>query len=151
MINSSKGNLISIMSSKFTISIVVISFICSEALQQDRQLISITGPLMTVSIINENDYHLGVHCKSANKDFGFRLLKKGEIYEWKFHNNLTKTTLYFCGFHDGQIDKGIFDIYIALRDEERCKICTWKAVKDGIYGYSDKHPEPALLFYKWLK
>jgi len=60
MINSSKGNLISTMCSKFTISIVVISFICSEALEHDRELISITGPLMTVSIKNENDYYFGV-------------------------------------------------------------------------------------------
>ena len=48
------------MCSKFTISIVVISFICSEALEHDRELISITGPLMTVSIKNENDYYFGV-------------------------------------------------------------------------------------------
>ncbi|XP_006295524.2 S-protein homolog 24 [Capsella rubella] len=106
---------------------------------------------MTVSIQNENDYSLGVHCKSGDKDIGYRLLKKGELYEWRFRLNLKKTTLYFCGFHNGQIEKGVFDIYDATRDEERCQICTWKAVEDGVYGYSNMSPPPALLFYKWLK
>ncbi|EOA29234.1 hypothetical protein CARUB_v10025506mg [Capsella rubella] len=139
------------MCSKFTIFIVVISFISSEALKQDRELFSATGPRVTVSIQNENDYYLGVHCKAKDKDIGYRLLKKGEIYEWKFYNNFAKTTLYFCGFYDGGIQKGVFDIYTTLRDEARCTICTWKAVKNGIYGYSNISPPPAVLVYKWLK
>ncbi|ESQ40495.1 hypothetical protein EUTSA_v10015570mg [Eutrema salsugineum] len=150
MINSSKKNSISIFWAMFTIFIVVVSLISSEALQQNRELFSVTGPLMRVTIINKNNYILGVHCKSGDKDIGFRDLKKDDSYAWKFHVIFFNTTLYFCGFNQREVNKGVFDIYEAIRDFTRCKKCTWNAEIDGIYGYSE-NPQPASLYYKWLK
>ncbi|CAN6846946.1 unnamed protein product [Brassica oleracea] len=144
MTNSSKKNLKSIF--WFTITIMVIlSLICSEGYK-----IPITGPLMKVEIKNNNTYILDVHCKSADDDIGSRALKNGESYRWQFYVNFFNSTLYFCEFHQGKVTKGVFDIYDALRDFKRCTRCTWMAETDGLYGFSEKKPPPAAVFYKWL-
>ncbi|KAG5408106.1 hypothetical protein IGI04_004425 [Brassica rapa subsp. trilocularis] len=101
---------------------VIITLICSEGYK-----IPITGPLMKVEIKNNNTYILDVHCKSADDDIGSRALKNGKV------------------------TKGVFDIYDALRDFKRCTRCTWMAETDGLYGFSEKKPPPAAVFYKWLK
>lgn len=150
MVNSSNKMFKFIVCSMLIVSIVVISLTCAEASQQDRKLIEILRR-MEVKILNDNDYSIGVHCKSADKDIGFQTLKKGELYAWKFTINFWNTTLFFCGFTDIQGKSGVFEIYEALRDYDRCKkICNWKAEKKGLYGYSDTL-QIASLFYKWLK
>ncbi|KAL9281414.1 putative plant self-incompatibility S1 [Arabidopsis thaliana] len=160
MINSSRVNLNSYFCSIFIVSIVVISLICSEALQIQqakeplrdltRVPLSIRGPLTMITIQNDNDYLLGIHCKSKDDDLGFHILKQGELYGWKFHVNLGDSTLFFCGFSQGQDKKGVFEIYNSKRDFYRCKNCTWEAKKDGLYGYSNL-PQTVIWFFKWLK
>lgn len=126
---------------------VISSLICSECFK-----IPITGPLMKVEIKNNNTYTLDVHCKSADDDIGSRALKKGESYRWQFYVNFLNSTLYYCDFHQGNVEKGVFDIYDALRDFKRCTKCSWMAEIDGLYGSSEKKkPPPAVVFYKWLK
>ncbi|KAL9281415.1 putative plant self-incompatibility S1 [Arabidopsis thaliana] len=150
MINSSRINLNSYFCSIFIVSIVVISLICSEALQIQEAKEPIRGHLTRVTIQNDNDYLLGIHCKSRDDDLGFHILAKGELFGWKFHVNFRYSTLYFCGFSQGQMKKGVFEIYRANRDFYRCANCTWKAEKDGIHGYSED-PVKGYLFYNWLK
>ncbi|CAA0400953.1 unnamed protein product [Arabidopsis thaliana] len=149
MINSSKINLYSYVCSIFIMSIVVISLICSEALQIQQAKEPFRGHLTRVTIQNYNDYLLGIHCKSRDDDLGFHILAKGELFGWKFHVNFRYSTLYFCGFSQGQINKGVFIIYVASRDFYRCANCTWKAEKDGLHGYGDI-PTRGYLFYNWL-
>lgn len=146
MNNSSKRNFKPIVRSMLTIFIVVLSLMCSEALQQNGLTLHVKA-----TIQNNNDYLLGVHCKSGDKDIGYKILKKGEIYDWEFGVfQFSRTALFFCGFGQGKIKKGVFDIYIAPRDYDRCKHnCTWIAENDGIYGYSE--PPQATLYFKWLK
>ncbi|CAL9223094.1 unnamed protein product, partial [Arabidopsis halleri] len=145
MINSSKKNLISTFSSIFTIRIVMIYVTCYETFQQDGEPFSIR-PLTTITVRNNNDYLLGIHCKSEDDDLGFHILKKGELYGWKFHVNLRNSTLFFCGFSQGQDNKGVFDIYRAKRDFYRCRNCTWDAKKDGLYGYSNLPQTTCMVF-----
>ncbi|CAL9229312.1 unnamed protein product [Arabidopsis halleri] len=150
MINSSTINFLTIFYSMFIIiSTVLISLIGSETLQHDGKVIPMKGPLTMVVIHNNNDYLLGVHCKSRDDDHGFHILKKGGLYGWMFYVNFMNSTLYFCGFSQGQVKKGVFDIYKAVRDSSRCRNCTWEAKKDGIYGYGEI-PHKTPLFYKWL-
>ncbi|KAF8049281.1 hypothetical protein N665_2250s0005 [Sinapis alba] len=144
--NSPKRNFIYILCSIVTISITVASFNSSEPLQPDGFFVSYA----TLSIYNCNNFSMGIHCKSGDKDKGFRVVNKGGLYEFRIRIGLQKTTLFFCGFTHGNVKKGIFDIYDASRDSDRCDKCTWKAVGNGIYGYTDK-PHQAVLFYKWLK
>ncbi|ESQ40496.1 hypothetical protein EUTSA_v10015541mg [Eutrema salsugineum] len=119
MMNSSKRTLLSIVCSIFTFSIMVVPLIRSEALQQDEKPFFFSRPHVNVTIQNNNDYILGVHCKSGDKDIGFRSLKKGERYEWHFRVNLMNTTLFFCGFSQENINKGVFNIYESIRDTDR--------------------------------
>ncbi|KAL1196895.1 putative S-protein4 [Cardamine amara subsp. amara] len=145
MVNSPKINLNSIFCSMFIISIVVISLICSEANEDPR------GPVVRVTIQNDNDYLLGVHCKSRDDDIGFHILAKGQLIRWKFRQYFHFSTLFFCGFSQGQIKKGVFEVYNAPRDIYRCtQNCTWMAKSDGLYGYADV-PKGATLIYKWFK
>ncbi|KAG7608270.1 Plant self-incompatibility S1 [Arabidopsis suecica] len=151
MINSSsKKNLISTFSSMFTICIVMIFVTCYETFQQDGEPFPIRGPLTRITVKNNNDYLLEIHCKSKDDDLGFHILKEGELYGWKFHVNFQNSTLYFCGFSQGQDNKGVFDIYRAERDFYRCRNCTWDAKKDSLYGYSNL-PQTVTWFFKWLK
>lgn len=89
----------------FTIFIVLVFMICCETLQQNGELVRFNGPLTRITIQNNIDYLLGVHCKSKDDDLGFHILKKGELYGWKFHVNFMKSTLYFCGFSQKQDKK----------------------------------------------
>ncbi|KAL9812221.1 hypothetical protein AtNW77_Chr5g0118221 [Arabidopsis thaliana] len=73
MINSTKQNLISTFSSMFTICIVMIYVTCYEKFQQDGEPFSIRGPLTTIKVQNNNDYLLGIHCKSKDDDLGFHI------------------------------------------------------------------------------
>ena len=116
MINSSRINLNSYFCSIFIVSIVVISLICSEALQIQqtkeplrghltRVPLSIRGPLTTITVQNDNDYLLGIHCKSKDDDLGFHILKQGELYGWKFHVNLGDSTLFSVDLAKDKIRK----------------------------------------------
>lgn len=105
MMNSSKKNITTIFSSMFTIFIVLIFMICYETLQQDGELVRFNGSLTRITIQNNNNYLLGVHCKSKDDDLGFHILKKGELYGWKFRVNFMNSTLFSCGFSHKQDKK----------------------------------------------
>ena len=128
----------------FTIFMMVAPLTNSEALQPDL----FDNPRTTIKIQNNNDYHLGVRCKSRDDDMGFKILKKGEIYIWSLHANFWGTTLYFCKFSHGKIDKGTFTIFQAGRATAQCYNCTWIAEADGLHGFM---PEPPILLFKWSK
>ena len=149
-VKSPKGNHISIFFSMFTEIIMVMLFICSQALQQNKEPTYLIRPFTRITIQNNNEYLLGVHCKSKDDDIGFRSLKKGEKYSYKFHINFPNSTLFFCRFSRGLINKGVFDLYVVDRDYNRCTKCLWKAEKDGLYG-NGEFPKLALVFFKWIK
>lgn len=93
--------------------------------------------------------NLTVHCKSKDHDLGTQVIADGGNYEWSFKVNFIKTTLYFCGcnWQDGG---GVFDMYRADRDFNRCMQCRWVAQKDGMHGFPQDSDVNDLL-YKWEK
>ncbi|CAL9223084.1 unnamed protein product [Arabidopsis halleri] len=146
MINSSKKNLISTFSSIFTICIVMIYVTCYETFQQDGEPFSIR-PLTTITVRNNNDYLLGIHCKSEDDDLGFHILKKGELYGWKFHVNLRNSTLFFsvdlakdkiikvCSTFAGP--KAIFiDVEIVLGMQKKMVYMVIATCLKQLYGFS---------------
>lgn len=144
MMNSSTKKLISIVYLVFTTFMMVVSLANSKPLQPDI----FDSPRTTIKIQNNNDYHLGVRCKSRDDKMGFKILKKGEMYIWSFRANFWGTTLYFCRFSHGEIDKGSFPIFQAGRDSANCSNCTWIAEADGLHGFM---LEPPVLYFKWSK
>ncbi|AED90957.1 unnamed protein product [Arabidopsis thaliana] len=76
MINSSIINLNSYVCSIFIMSIVVISLICSLALQIQQAKEPLRNHLTRVTIQNDNDYLLGIQCKPGDDDLGFHILTK---------------------------------------------------------------------------
>lgn len=125
--NSSTIKLLYSVCLVLTISITMISLTSFKALQPDIDF----GPLITVKIQNNNDYLLGVHCKSLDDDMGSKILKKWELYQWSFHVNIWLTTLFLCGFSQGELDRGIFPIWC---DERFRKL--WKVYMDRRDGWS---------------
>jgi len=80
MINSSIINLNSYVCSIFIMSIVVISLICSLALQIQQAKEPLRNHLTRVTIQNDNDYLLGIQCKPGDDDLGFHILTKGKLF-----------------------------------------------------------------------
>ncbi|CAF1880109.1 unnamed protein product [Brassica oleracea] len=74
----------------FTNIIMVLLFICSQALQQNKKPTYLIRPFTRITIQNNNEYLLGVHCKSKDDDIGFRSLQKGEIYIDRDYKRCTK-------------------------------------------------------------
>ncbi|CAL9223093.1 unnamed protein product [Arabidopsis halleri] len=145
MINSSKKNLISTFSSIFTICIVMIYVTCYETFQQDGEPFSIR-PLTTITVRNNNDYLLGIHCKSEDDDLGFHILKKGELYGWKFHVNLRNSTLFSVDLAKDKIikvcstftgPKEIFiDVEIVLGMQKKMVYMVIATCLKQLYGFS---------------
>ena len=78
---------------------------CYETFQQDGEPFPIRGPLTRITVKNNNDYLLGIHCKSKDDDLGFHILKQGELYGWKFHVNLGDSTLFSVDLAKDKIRK----------------------------------------------
>ncbi|KAL0728538.1 hypothetical protein Bca4012_024631 [Brassica carinata] len=60
----------------FTRIIMVLLFICSQALQQNKEPTYLIRPFTRITIQNNNEYLVGVHCKSKDDDIGFVVLKR---------------------------------------------------------------------------
>lgn len=105
----------------------------------------------TTVIINNNlgdGLNLNIHCKSKDDDLGTHVIPDGGNYSWHFRVNLGSTTLFFCGFN-WQDGSGVFDIYRADRDTERClHECNWVTRKNGLHGFKQGSREDDIL-YSW--
>ncbi|GAV59086.1 Self-incomp_S1 domain-containing protein [Cephalotus follicularis] len=89
-----------------------------------------------------------IHCKSkGNDDLGVHVLSYGNSYEWGFGVNVSKTTLFFCGF-TSQYGKGVYDIFKADRDTYRCIHCRWEVREDGVHGFIENATKDD-IWYKW--
>jgi len=80
---------------------------------------------------NLTNYQLGIDCKDRNYDFGFRTIRFGEFYFFKFRPTLiVGRSLYFCSFSwiNGNTH---FDIYIQNRDQDCGNECHWVVNESG--------------------
>lgn len=112
---------------------------------------------VTIEIINslpDNTDPLKVRCQSKDDDLGYHTLLKDQGFLFKFSPNFIGTTLYFCHFYWGNLDKS-FDVYDSHRQCycEDCEtdICYYRALADGFYfsliNYSD--PSRWQRLYTW--
>lgn len=112
---------------------------------------------VTVEIINslpDNTNPLKVRCQSKDDDLGYHTLLKDQGYSFNFQPNFIGTTLYFCHFYWGNLDKS-FDVYDFHRqcycEDCQTNICYYRALADGFYfsliNYSD--PSKWQRLYTW--
>ena len=90
-----------------------------------------------VDIVNDlKNSTLVTHCKSKNDDLGKHVIKPGDKYFWKFHENVWQTTLYWCDFSSkrGQTSGQVFWPEKSHWLSDRCNrnTCIWVAKDDGI-------------------
>eukprot|EP00257_Ricinus_communis_P016021 XP_015574063.2 S-protein homolog 5-like [Ricinus communis] len=84
-----------------------------------------------VRVTNGMNGDLTVHCKSKDDDIGVKLLHPKGFFQFSFFPNFWLTTLYFCKMEwAGHVHW--FDIYVAHRDNDRCRDnCFWVVKPDG--------------------
>jgi hypothetical protein len=83
-----------------------------------------------------------VHCKSKDDNLGYHVIHSNEYYEWKFHTNFFRSTLFFChiSWTGGELTD---DFYKQKRDgrngrDRRCRFfCDCNVTKDGVQGYKE--------------
>ncbi|GAV80336.1 Self-incomp_S1 domain-containing protein, partial [Cephalotus follicularis] len=113
------------------------------------EAIAINGPLSKaeVRVYSNVTSNVTIHCKSKDDDLGEHVITRLNFYGWSFKVNLVETTLYFCDIST-QNGRGVYDIYKARRDANRCHICLWQVEVDGVHGYRDGNNVPDIWF-KW--
>ncbi|GAV91251.1 Self-incomp_S1 domain-containing protein, partial [Cephalotus follicularis] len=72
-----------------------------------------------------------------NDDLGVHVLSHGSSYRWGFGVNVSKTTLFFCGF-TSQYGERVYDNFKADRDTYRCIHCLWEVREDGVHDFIEK-------------
>ncbi|GMI87895.1 hypothetical protein like AT3G24060 [Hibiscus trionum] len=84
---------------------------------------------------------LNLHCKSANKDIGWKSMLPGDDYTFDTKINVFRTTLFFCYAQWVEGKQQHFNAFDAKRDERRCRThdnsCLWSVRNDGIYFSDD--------------
>lgn len=86
---------------------------------------------------NSSTTTLLVHCKSADKDLGFKEVGVHEEFVWMTRVNFFRTTLYFC-FTKWGVKERYIVAFKAKRDQVHCKkFCLWLGREDGFYFSSD--------------
>ncbi|GMN29002.1 hypothetical protein TIFTF001_046290 [Ficus carica] len=98
------------------------------------------NPTVRVTILNNlsNIQNLLiVHCKSKDDDLRTQIVASNKTYEWEFRVNIFKSALFYCAFNWGNV-AATFDMFIAKRDEPRCRtLCVWVARDQGVFGYTE--------------
>ncbi|KAI5682134.1 hypothetical protein M9H77_03362 [Catharanthus roseus] len=98
-----------------------------------------------VSGLPDNYHALRIHCQSKG-DLGYHTLYVNDDFQWKFHVNWQKTTLFFCHL------SFLWDIA-----DHHCgsnpNVCYWAVKEYGFYLAEYEHPKPDNLLhtYTWKK
>ncbi|KAK9755543.1 hypothetical protein RND81_01G033100 [Saponaria officinalis] len=93
--------------------------------------------------MDDNSKPLIVRCQSGDDDLGYKLLKKGESFSWKFKLHFFADTLFFCRIRWGNEKNRIFDAFEEEIDNRICEVHArdgdyfWKANSKGIYFSCD--------------
>ncbi|KAF8388347.1 hypothetical protein HHK36_027013 [Tetracentron sinense] len=105
-----------------------------------------------VHIVNglSNNTILNVHCQSKNDDLGWHALAAEEDFNWAFHMNIFRTTLFFCYMQWKEV-KGSFKVFsvdMGLHTICYDSVCTYRAEEKGVYVYNESM-KGYLLVYLW--
>ena len=105
-----------------------------------------------VTILNDLNSTLVVHCKSKDNDLGEHVIVSGDKWFWNFKENIWQTTLFWCNFrsNDGQTSGDVFWPERKNRLSDQCKDhnCIWSARRFGVYLYFASINE-YLIAYRW--
>ncbi|KAM3356819.1 hypothetical protein P3S68_023533 [Capsicum galapagoense] len=96
-----------------------------------------------VHIINKlppNLLPLQINCKSKDDDLGYQRLAVDGDYHWRFCENFSENTLFYCDFQWG-IKYKVFDVFnnptSCLKDKRLTRnflaYCKWEVRSDGFY------------------
>ncbi|OMP02602.1 Plant self-incompatibility S1 [Corchorus olitorius] len=89
-----------------------------------------------------------VHCKSKDNDLGVQKLENGQGFQWSFHVNLFRTTLFYCNVSWRDISDFYFDAYDYQRDRYVCSDCRWLFAPEGLYSWNDDN-QGWVFRYDW--
>lgn len=106
-----------------------------------------------VTITNNIDSNVVVHCKSKDNDLGKQVIKQGGKYFWKFKENIWSTTLFWCNFRSnfGEVSGEVFWPENGSRLTDQCvnNNCIWFVQVGGVFLYSN-HPSKVFhTKYTW--
>jgi len=95
----------------------------------------------TTTVHVENDLKvdtvLTLHCRSTNNDIGEKTMHSGQIVEWSFQANPSRTTLYSCDIKWNNVQHK-FVIYDSTKDEATCTSkCMRNISPDGVYFFNE--------------
>ena len=130
----------------FPLLIAALYFVCLQTLCDDQRKFNL-WPYVQIRITNglpNTPSPLRFRCQSKDEDLGTHTLSSGQEFSWKFtYNYLNRSTLYFCHFYWGDMDKS-FDVY-NYHLEVICygffsRHCDWIAKPDGFYLGRDNNP-----------
>ncbi|VVA36903.1 PREDICTED: self-incompatibility [Prunus dulcis] len=93
-----------------------------------------------VNITNDLGSGIGliIHCKSADNDLGKHEVPFQSHFSWSFKSNpLFQNTEFYCYMWWENVS-GSFDVYKAVRDDERCASkCWWSIRTIGAFSYNE--------------
>ncbi|KAL7209791.1 hypothetical protein ACSBR1_031370 [Camellia fascicularis] len=80
---------------------------------------------------------LKIHCQSKDDDLGVHFLNFGQEFYWRFRENFTKTTLFFCRFQWNSKDTS-FNVFFRnmvdyCKEPREPWLCFWQVKPDGFY------------------
>ncbi|EOA18187.1 hypothetical protein CARUB_v10006666mg [Capsella rubella] len=79
---------------------------------------------------------LNLHCKSRDDDLGVQALQPGQQFQWKFRENLIKSTEFYCNCGwNNQLKH--FTAWTSYEEEGTCLKCFWSIRADGPCLYAD--------------
>ncbi|OIT06267.1 hypothetical protein A4A49_61598, partial [Nicotiana attenuata] len=115
-------------------------------------LLSLTQLEITkANFISQRTYHVYIasalpkttnplefHCKSKEDDLGIHKLLSGQSWNFSFHENIIRSTLFYCNFGWGSKQKtfNVFDDAITCIKQakgDQTDICYWLVKSDGFY------------------
>ncbi|KAL7109703.1 hypothetical protein ACP275_06G191900 [Erythranthe tilingii] len=95
---------------------------------------------------------LRLHCASKNDDLGYHNIDRDYDFNWRFCENWTGNTLFFCHLWWNNSDIA-FDVFKSQDHDNPCLRgkCYWEARTDGIYFSGGQTPSDFQKKYDWNK
>ncbi|KAM3249721.1 hypothetical protein P3L10_011491 [Capsicum annuum] len=105
---------------------------------------------------NNSNAKLEFHCKSKDDDLGIHDLLPGQNWNFSFHENIIRSTLFYCSFvwDNKQKTFNVFDDSITCINQakgDQIDTCYWLVKSDGFYlAHMADPPSWALTkYYNW--
>ncbi|KAK4341539.1 hypothetical protein RND71_040040 [Anisodus tanguticus] len=135
----------------FCMILLSLSFLEVTSLSQKTYHVYIANALP-----KKNSSPLEFHCKSKEDDLGIHRLLPGQNWNFSFHENLVRSTLFYSNFGWGSKKKtfNVFDDAITCIKQakgDETDTCYWLVKSDGFYLAKMINPPTWALtkYYNW--